>query len=287
MKNSKNYEQISNLALKALMTEVSAAPKPGLVDRLNNGAHKDMDFYTFIDSSFSLASYFLRCSEAGAGTDDLPELFSTIRAHGIEAEAEMYKATKGVNTHKGSIFTLGILITAVSFAVARQSPFSKHISCLCSEMCKNIIDEDFKSLDRGNISLTAGQRLYVENGITGVRGEAQAGFPSVFETALPFFRELMQHGVNINDAAVQTLLLLIARTCDTNIISRTGFAGLGYAQEKARAVLEAGGILNSRKAVEDLDQEFIRKNISPGGCADLLAATCFLYFLYELELICD
>lgn len=285
MKNSINYEKISNLALKALLVEVSATPKPGLVDRFNNGSHKDMDFNTFIDSAFSIAPYFLRCAEAGVKTDNLPELFSKIRIHGIEAEARMYKATKGINTHKGSIFTIGILAAAESFALAEENTSTKHISQLCSEMCKNIIDEDLKALHSENTLLTVGQRLYVEHGITGVRGEAQAGFPTVFDTALPFFSELMQQGTNINDASVQTLLLLIAKTCDTNIISRAGFDGLEYAQAKAGSVLEAGGILKARKLVEDLDQEFIRKNISPGGCADLLAATCFLYFLQEAGLV--
>lgn len=243
-----------------------------------------MDFYTFLDSSFSLVPYLYSCADAGMEIDRLSDLFRQLRIYGIDAENEMFKATKGVNTHKGAIFIFGILVAAVSYANEKENRSLNYVSYLCSEICNKIVDVDFSVL-RENDSLTVGERLYFEYGIRGIRGEAEAGFPTLFVTALPFFRGLIKQGCSINDSAIQTLLIIISKTCDTNIISRVGFEGLKYAQKMANDVLEIGGIIKERKLVENMDQEFIRRNISPGGCADLLAATCFLYFLQEEELI--
>jgi triphosphoribosyl-dephospho-CoA synthase len=56
---------------------------------------------------------------------------------------------------------------------------------------------------------------------------------------------------------------------------------LEYAQEKARAALNLGGYLTpeGKEFVWEMDRDFIEKNISPGGAADLTAVTLFLYFL--------
>lgn len=49
---------VAEIAVRSLLYEVSVSPKPGLVDRFDNGAHNDMNFFIYIDSSVALSEYF-------------------------------------------------------------------------------------------------------------------------------------------------------------------------------------------------------------------------------------
>src|SRR5699024_6679000 len=107
----KNFcNKISSMSIKSILYEVAATPKTGLVDRKNSGAHKDMDFFTFINSSSVLGSYFYNCTKAGIEFkgNDYRDLLKDIRPIGMEAEKDMFKATNNINTHKGIIFSQGI-----------------------------------------------------------------------------------------------------------------------------------------------------------------------------------
>ncbi len=127
--------------------------------------------------------------------------------------------------------------------------------------------------------------MYVKYGCTGARGEVEGGFATVGEISLPQYRKLRDGGISVNDALVQTLLYLIAKTKDTNIISRHDMETAEYAMELAEHALKVGGIFTAegRKEILDMDEIFIEKYISPGGCADLLAVTHFLYCMEEIE----
>ena len=263
MSHALTPKKIGALAHLAMLSEVSATPKPGLVDRMTNGAHDDMDFFTFLASATAL-----------------PHL----QAAGIIAERQMFAATHGVNTHKGMIFSLGLLSGTAGWAGARgESITAEHLCQLVSELTHGLTAaacEEARQKPAGE--RTKGEAVYVKYGVTGVRGEAEQGFPSVRNLALPVYRARREDGASVNDALVDTLLALIAGTTDTNILGRHDMEALHYAQAAARRVQSLGGMKTpeGRQALIALDTDFTQRWLSPGGSADLIAVT---YFLYEIE----
>lgn len=280
--NFSNY--ISRLAVKSLLYEVTASPKPGLVDRNNSGAHKDMDFFTFIDSSVALAEYFNQCCEIGFSFDkeDKKDLLKEIRPVGILAEESMFRATGGINTHKGLIFSLGIICAAAGLYYnvhgTKLIP-SDEISKITKEITEGITKE-LEDVNDKEI-LTYGEKLYLKYGVKGIRGEVESGFSTALQYGLPIFKDLAGKDLHINDILVQVLLHLMVNTEDSNILGRHDEKTLGYAKKMAGTALRHGGYLTSHGKiyVEDMDRFFIEKNISPGGSADLLAVTIMLYLL--------
>lgn len=277
-----NSREIGRLALEAMLFEVSATPKPGLVDRNNSGAHKDMDFFTFMRSAASLAESFTEFAQEGftGGMRGIPpaSVFPSVRRIGVEAEQRMFHATGGINTHKGEIFSLGLLASCAGYlAGAGREVTADGTMRLAAEMCAGIVARDFAGVrEKSPAMLTKGERVYIEHGITGIRGEAEAGYPVVRDVALPALREYLAEGMSMNDALAMTLVHIMAHAHDTNIISRHDMA---TAQEVMRT---AGKMIASGFGLEDiarLDGEFIGRWISPGGSGDLLAVTCFMYML--------
>ncbi|MDL2263118.1 triphosphoribosyl-dephospho-CoA synthase CitG [Synergistaceae bacterium OttesenSCG-928-I11] len=272
-------EAIGDRALFSMLCEVSATPKPGLVDRANNGAHDDMDFFTFMASASALRKSFEHFAEIGAETRALfaRDAFRHLQRAGLDAEKKMFAATGGVNTHKGAIFSLGLVCGAAGRASLAANTSAEEICRMSAELCTGICDEAYAALERKKI-LTKGERVFLEHGIRGVRGEAEDGFPSVLRVGLPAYREMKKNGAPENDVLVQTLLHLMVAVHDTNVISRHNLATSHYVRERAADVLAKGGMTTAagRHAVAEMDRDFILKNISPGGCADLLAVTVFL-----------
>ncbi len=278
-------EYISEIAIKSMLLEVSATPKPGLVDRNNSGAHKDMDFYTFIESSMSQVYTFYNCTLEGLRFEgkDNKELLKIIRPIGIEGENKMFNATRGINTHKGLIFSLGIVAAAAGLQHKKTKKQEMDVEGIChlvKKIAEGIVSRELEQLNNKN-SLTYGEGLFKKCGIKGIRGEVEAGFPTVRHHSLPVFRELMKDGGNINDNLVQVLFHLMTVTEDINILGRHGIDELEYVKTTAKETLSLGGMFTEegRKKILELDKEFIRRNISPGGSADLLAVTLMLYFL--------
>ncbi|MEY8416617.1 triphosphoribosyl-dephospho-CoA synthase CitG [Tissierella praeacuta] len=276
---------ISRLATKSMLFEVSATPKPGLVDRENSGSHNDMDFFTFLSSSIVLSPYFYECSMAGIKfqEDDYKFLLNNIRPIGIEAEKNMFCTTNGVNTHKGLIFSLGIIATAAGNLFKKKNTEqldSREICSLIKSMSKDLTEELYHLDQKDN--LTYGERLYKKYGVKGIRGEVESGFATVTKYSLPVFKELIRENkYHINHILVQVLLHLISNTEDCNILGRNNMETLKYAQEKAKEAIEVGGYLTpeGKRFVKQMDRDFVEKNISPGGAADLLAVTLMLYYL--------
>lgn len=279
MMTSKN---IGRLALEAMLIEVSATPKPGLVDRNNSGAHKDMNFFTFMKSAASLHSYFEDFAKAGfsgACEKILPEkIFPVIRKTGIEAEKDMLNATNGINTHKGEIFSLGLLSASAGYiAGMNEAVTSEKVLQLSADMCRGICEHDFsRAKMKSPDMLTKGEAIYLEHGISGIRGEAEKGYPVVKNYALPALKKYLDENFNMNDSLVFTLINIMAVNDDTNIIARHG---VNTCEEVKR--ISRGMLLDSLSIDEicRLDAEFIRRGISPSGSADLLAVTYFLYML--------
>lgn len=272
----KDREKISLLATQSLIDEALTTPKPGLVDARNNGSHKDMNIDTFIKSANALYPYFYNCVKIGQDTKELSpdEVFSLLRKEGVIAEKTMYDATGGVNTHKGAIYSLGVICGAVGRLWTSEKPLAatEEILSLCRKLVKESTKRDFATID----SSTAGGRLYLKYGLRGIRGEVEEGFPSVMKFSLPMYSKALEKGMSHNDAGVLSLLHLIANVGDTNLYSRGGTEGMEYAKNSARELL-IKSLCPTREEIEALDDNFIEKNLSPGGCADLLAVTYFLH----------
>ena len=254
---------IADAAVEALREEVRTTPKPGLVDLRSNGSHTDMDVPLFLASAEALRPYFTRCAAIGP---DFPRL----REAGIEAEQTMYAVTGGVNTHKGAIYTLGLLCAAAGqlWHTGSEPPQVEDILSLTAAIAGDAARHDLEHSGAD----TAGLRLYRKYGIPGIRGEVAAGLPSVKDIALPAFRAALSRGMSRNDAGAVTLLHLIENVRDTNLYHRGGPEGAAWAANAARELLPYPTL----QQLEALDDAFIARNLSPGGCADLLAATYFL-----------
>ena len=271
--------EAARLACQALLYEVAITPKPGLVDRENSGSHRDMDFFTFQASAAALQPYFAQCVRIGRQGGAPEETLRALRLPGKLAEAEMRRATVGVNTHKGAIFSMGILCGALGRLDRESWGNPDRILDECAAMAKGIVSEDYRDLTP-ETAKTAGQKLYLRYGITGVRGQAEAGFPAVREAGLPTLEAALAAGKNINEASCAALLALLVHTADTNMIHRGGFDGMQQATLEVREILDRENFPN-RETLESLDKRFIEKNLSPGGSADLLALTLLLFFLKE------
>lgn len=277
---------IAELATRSLLYEVAVTPKPGLVDRANSGSHKDMNFYSFLNSSAALWPYFKECAQLGmeyVNSVDLKPLFTRLRKLGMKAEASMLRATENVNTHKGAIFTIGILCAAIGATYPTERMNSNAILKRCSSMTQGLVESDYANVTPAN-AYTAGQKFYVEYSVTGVRGEMEAGLPAVRDYGLPTLKELLADGKSEDQAGAAVLLTLMAHTTDTNLISRSN------RQTQLECAMEAKNIIDNNscpdtETINEMDIDFINQNLSPGGSADLLAACWLLYFVANEPLL--
>ena len=253
-------------------------PKPGLVDSNNNGSHHDMNVESFKKSAAALYPYFEQCLKIGfEGTEASPDsTFHKLRLAGLEAEKEMYFATNGVNTHKGIIYSMGVLLCTIGKTWSPVNPFSDidKVFKECSRLVEESVKNDLEAIDKS----TAGGRLYLSTGEKGIRGEVSQGFPSVKNISLPVFCKAFEEGKNKNDAGIVALLHLMGSIYDTSVYNRGGEEGVYYAQKYANKILSQKSFDHGDILKMDLD--FIKKNLSPGGAADLLAIT---YFINDLK----
>ncbi len=282
-KMHKYITEIGDLAVRALVYELSTTPKPGLVDKENSGAHKDMDYAMFKASAMSLRKCFEECTLAGIEHEKEP-LEWRLRRIGIAGEREMFKVTGGVNTHKGLVFSLGIICAACGTLVDCESLAScvtlenfpkfdaKKLQVRCGQIARRVLEVN------NTPSNTHGNQVYAKTGIYGVKGEALSGFDTAFKVGLPALREALAKGYNGNDAMVIALLNLMTVCEDSNVVYRGGLDGLEFVKAKAKGLLELD---YDAEAVRKFDTECIRRNLSPGGSADLLAITAMLHMILE------
>ncbi|AZV57484.1 triphosphoribosyl-dephospho-CoA synthase CitG [Clostridium sp. AWRP] len=285
MKNEKMFQIneismiIGGFAVQAMIYEVSCYPSPGLVSPVSCGAHKDMNFFTFIDSTSVLSRYMTMFVQEGLSDKSYKELFNSIRNLGMEAEKDMFIKTKEVNTHKGMLFLMGVTCAAVGKAIYEGKKFGK-IRSIIKQMTKGIVSKELFTL-KDSTNLSHGEKLFIKYKTEGVRGEVERGLPTVFDFSLDFYKKNVD--LNTNDRLVHTLIGIMQICDDSTIIYRHSPEVLEEVKEKAREVLSAGGmrISEGRKKINDLCNEFIEKNVSPGGSADLLGVTVFLYLVEE------
>ena len=230
-------DTLAQAAYDALIAELEATPKPGLVDLNNNGAHKDMNPETFRKSAAVLTSYFKDAALLGMGGCSMKEL----RARGIEADRAMFDATGGVNTHQGMIYSMGLLLAGMGKSLTLGGDYIDHASSLAKEDA----DRDF-----------------------GATAHAVAGFPDAIYCAERL--EIHRKNHDENTAAVFALIDSIARIDDSNILRRGGAEALAFAKNKAAKIAELPAE-ERLHAAEEFDREMINRNLSPGGSADMLA----------------
>ena len=260
--------QLAELARQALVAEVELTPKPGLVDRRGAGAHSDLSLDLMRQSAAAIAPYFEAMGDSAQSMPFDRGLRTEVAAIGRAAESAMLQATNGSNAHKGAIWILGLLVTAASrgmdlnpAAIAQDAAFLARLP------------------DRAQPQLLShGEMVRARYGATGARGEAFAGFPHVLHVGLPTLRAERNRARTETNSRLWALLNIMARLEDTCVLYRGGAEGLAIVQKGASDALLAGGpgSVAGELAMLRLDQELLIRNISPGGAADLLAATLFL-----------
>ena len=270
---------IGHLASMALQAELDTTPKPGLVDRNDNGAHRDMDHALMQRSIQALHPYFVRLAQLGF-TDKQP-CHDEIVNIGIEAEREMFKATGGVNTHKGALFSIGLAAVALageSFCRITQAE-------RCGTMAYNDVNsKQIQSLSNSIASLarlfpdtngTHGSKAKANNILKGALDNAREGYTQLFKAWLPFYIDRIAEGDNY--ALHKTLLRIMCDLDDTNIVYRTSMETMKEVKTEARQMLDTSrNIVNFEAALQAMNTDYIHRNISPGGSADMLSLVVFL-----------
>lgn len=248
---------IAHLATQALQAELDTTPKPGLVDKDNNGAHRDMDYALMQRSIDTLHPYFVKLALLGCA-DALPT-HASIRDIGIEAERAMLSATNGVNTHKGALFSMGLAVVAAAHEENTDS-----LQATIKTLAASFPDTNGTHGSKAKL---------LSKGTTAIKGaldNAREGYEMLFAEWLPFYIERRKE----HDAHTlhKTLLRIMCDLDDTNVIYRTDLATAEEVKQEARALLDNF----SEAALKDMDRHYTTRNISPGGAADMLSLTIFI-----------
>lgn len=288
---------IAHLATQALQAELDTTPKPGLVDKDNNGAHRDMDHALMQLSINTLHPYFVRLALLGFA-DTLPS-HTSIRDAGIEAEKAMLAATNGVNTHKGALFSMGLAVVAAAYEEKKAAANKEERGKEREEGYLSSLQLTIKALAASfpDTSGTHGSKAkQLSNGTTTIKGaldNAREGYEKLFAEWLPFYNERRKN--HDAHALHKTLLRIMCDLDDTNVIYRTSVATAEEVKQEARALLanfeEAYAAQDKEKcasaieekcasaellALKDMDRRYTARNISPGGAADMLSLTVFI-----------
>ncbi|MFM0308616.1 triphosphoribosyl-dephospho-CoA synthase [Paraburkholderia sp. RL17-383-BIF-A] len=264
--------QLARYAVTALIDEAQLTPKPALVDRRGSGAHRDLDLATMQRSANALEPTFAALARAARRRGEPSALLRTELAQiGRAGELDMLHATGGSNAHRGAIWIVGLLVAGASLP---GGAMRLNASRICTGAAQIACFPDRFAAPSDSHGERARQRYHVG----GARREAQDGFPHVVDVGLPALRAARARGIDENEARVDALLSIMALLDDTCLLHRAGLPGLHAGQHGAQRVLDAGGSSTpaGRAALAALEHELLSLNASPGGAADLLAATLFL-----------
>jgi triphosphoribosyl-dephospho-CoA synthase len=264
-------DRLADLAVDALIDEADLSPKPALVDRRSSGAHQDLHLGLMHASALSLWPTFKEMAEAAIAIGEIGQpLREAIGLIGREGEVAMMRTTDGVNTHRGAIWALGLLVTAAALDPQDLSAAGLGLRAGCLALIE----------DR-NVPFQAqshGAEVARKYGAMGAREQAQMGFPAVTQFGLPQLQRSRASRHGEQNARLDALLAIMTTLSDTCVLYRAGEQGLHTMQQGAQRVLDAGGsaTLGGRRALHELDQQLLGLNASPGGAADLLAACLFI-----------
>jgi triphosphoribosyl-dephospho-CoA synthase len=268
-------DRLADAAAEALTEELDTYPKPGMVSFHDNGSHRDMTASMFLVSIAVLKPFFAEIAAAGYRRAGLADL----RRIGRQAEKAMLAATGGVNTHRGAIFSLGLLCAAAGYAFSRGV-----FSDLPADGLGKIIAAHWgPGLDscQEYAGASHGAVMYKKYGAGGARREAAGGFASVRRIGLPAFTEALR-GFSPAVARTHCFFALLEAVPDTTLMYRGGLAGMHFAREQARVFNARGGVKDRgwRRRAQRIHREFIDRNLSAGGVADLLAATLLVHKIF-------
>jgi triphosphoribosyl-dephospho-CoA synthase len=265
---SQRSQRLASLACEALIAEAELTPKPGLVDRRGSGAHHDLSLPLMRQSATAIEPYLAAMASCSQGQDIDCNLRSELAAIGRDAERAMYQATRGSNAHKGAIWILGLLVAA---AIRVPSENAREIAATAGAIARLPDRAQPKLITHGDI---------VRNryGAGGARIEASNNFPHVINCGLAVLRSRRANKHPEEGCRLDALLSLMAELDDTCVLYRGGVEALRVVKGGAQAALDAGGYnsTHGRQRMYKLDRELIARHVSPGGSADLLAATIFL-----------
>jgi len=260
---------LAGAAVTAMRDELQAYPKPGLVSPVDSGAHADMDFEVMCRSANSLLRPFAGLAAAGRAARSFEQALMPL---GIEAERAMLAVTGGVNTHRGAIFSVGLIVAAIARAQAVSASLSPSaVRAALRKTWGEALDAHAARDDEAS----HGGQVRRRTGRDGARREAALGFPSVFEIGIPAYRSARGAGLDDNAAGIHTLFVLMSSIDDTTVLYRGGLEGGSFVRQSAAGFLADGGCLQPDwfEKAEALHRAFIARNLSAGGCADLLACT--------------
>jgi len=264
------HAALGRAAIASLYDELALEPKPGLVSFADAGSHDDMDASTFLRSLFALRHFFPRVAAQGARS----AVFEPLEALGIEAEARMLRATGGVNTHRGAIFTLGLLCAAAGAVRASD------LTCDATNLRGMLLARwgDALASRARRASATHGARAARAHGLRSASEEAAQGLPTLFDHVLPALRAARRAGADDRGAKLHALFAAMAQLDDTNLVHRGGLQGLRDAQGLARSFLAEGGglVADAPSRAARVHATLVERRLSPGGAADLLAAACWV-----------
>ncbi|CAG9297815.1 triphosphoribosyl-dephospho-CoA synthase [Celerinatantimonas diazotrophica] len=266
-------QQLAQLATQALIEEVRLTPKPGLVDQRNSGAHSDLTLELMEHSAHSLTDTFYAIAKASYDYPADASLRAEIGHLGRIGETAMLEATGGINTHRGAIWALGLIVSAAAMHKG-QSKSLYQLTHTAAALAR--IDDP-----RQKQQFSKGKHASMRYRIPGAREQAQQGFPHVVQLGLPQLRQSRRNGASETHARVDALLAVMATLTDTCVLSRGGLAALDTIHHGAREVLAAGGMACARgqQRFTQLDRDAMQLFVSPGGAADLLSATLLLDWL--------
>jgi triphosphoribosyl-dephospho-CoA synthase len=275
---------LGTLARQALIAEAELTPKPGLVDRRGSGAHTDLSLSLMKSSAIAIEPFISRMAFQAMYERPSSHLRATLGATGRAAENAMLRVTNGANTHKGAIWTLGLLTAAAAINQTREdrSSFDAVVIARTASLIASF-DDSYESAPNAkrqtpNALLSHSQLVAKKFGVTGARGEAVNGFPHIVEIGLPTLRARRKANAPESIARLDAFLSIMAHLDDTCLLYRGGRVALQAAKEGAAAVIAAGGAgsESGRKHLYALDTRLLELGVSPGGSADLLAGTLFL-----------
>ena len=265
---------LADFAVNALVAEVNLTPKPALVDQRGSGAHDDLTLDLMERSAHSLLPIFVAMAQAAVQHKTCSQaLREAIGEIGRLGEATMLQTTHGVNTHRGAIWALGLMVTASALMSLDTKPVQAVELC---QLAGKIAQFEDRFIPQK--ALSHGQQVQKVFGVNGAKAQAQQGFPTIVKFGLPELDKSRQIQGNETTARVDALLAMMTTLDDTCVLYRAGETGLARMQQGAQEVLDLGGYstFDGQRAFNSLEQDLLRLRASPGGVADLLAATLFI-----------
>ncbi len=267
------------------LCELRLTPKPGLVDLWDSGSHTDVNLPLMVRSVSLLPAYYSEVLEARRRGRGLTACI----AAGRRAEERMFQAV-GANGHRGYIFLSGLML----------------LGC-CGEGCDsgdlrvNIVqaaEDFFREIARTELRVPAdppvpgatvptrdrrgernGERVRREHNLGGIRAEALAGLPSVFEVGLPAFERWLTRSGDFVASSLYLMACLMQQVEDTTAVHRCGPEGLARIRSDGailqHAIERGADHIGMLTAWND---EYREMNLTMGGVADCLGLTLAVHF---------